>query len=637
MDVKNEGVVNIPTRILVVDDEQGMRDFLFFDLGARGYKVFTAATCDEALAIMAKEPIDVVVSDLAMPKLNGLELLGAIKKISPKIEVILMTGYATVETALESMKRGAYDYITKPFQSDDLCRIIERALEKRHMNREIDQLQELNRLKSEFLATMSHELRTPMNAIIGYTSLILDHVYGDVPLKQGEALERVVASAKHLLSLINSVLDLSKLNAGMMPVHLSEFDLGKLVQEVVDTMQALAVEKDLSFTCSYPPGLIVRSDRTKVKQVLVNLAGNALKFTDRGCVSAGVHVLADGSSVEMKISDTGPGIDEKNIQMIFEEFTQLDGSVTRKHGGTGLGLSITKKIVELLGGWIHVESRLGAGSTFIFNLPGVIKLVDPKILGDLKPLSHTAHSKVLLAIDDDPEAIRLLRDSLTGSGYELAAALSGEEGVVMARQIKPDVITLDIMMPHQDGWSVLRLLKTDPELRDIPVIICSIIENRALGFSLGVSDYLVKPFDRRVLLDKLNALQCSQGKVLVVDDDPGVLEIFKTEIGLRGYAVRVAINGRQALELLQARVPDVLFLELALPDMSCFEILNEIDKNPESKRMRVIVLTDRDLSSQEAKWLEGRVDQVIRKGSTTVRQMLEAMEVKGVVMNGVLS
>jgi len=624
-------------KILAIDDEQGMRDLLSFDLGARGYKVFTAAGADEALAIIAQESIDLVISDLTMPRLSGLEVLAEIKKVSPKTEVILMTGYASVETAVESMKRGAYDYITKPFQTDDLCRVIERALEKRRMNLEITHLQEVSRLKSEFLATMSHELRTPMNAIIGYTSLILDRVYGEVVSKQEEALKRVSSSAKHLLSLINTVLDLSKLSAGMMPVHLSEFDLGKLLQEVTDTVQALSLEKGLRLTCSHATNLPVYSDRTKVKQVLVNLVGNALKFTVRGTVSLEARLLPDGVSIEVIVKDTGPGIDEKDIPKLFQEFRQLDGSATREHGGTGLGLSISKKLVELLGGRIHAESRLGVGSAFIFNLPGVLKPAKPTILADLKPLLHSAQRKVLLAIDDDPEAIALLRDSLEGSGYELEGALSGEEGVALARQIKPDVITLDIMMPHQDGWSVLRLLKSDSELRDIPVIICSIIENRALGFSLGVSDYIVKPFDRHVLLAKLSALEGSQKKVLVIDDDPKVREVFKTEVGQRGYAVRVAINGTQALELLKNQLPNVIFMELALPDMSCFEILDAIEKKPGFKWTRVIVLTDRDLSSDEAAWLENRVCRVIRKSSTTVRQMLGAMKAERVVANGVLS
>ncbi|HOX24088.1 MAG TPA: ATP-binding protein, partial [Elusimicrobiales bacterium] len=328
------------------------------------YEVITADNGEDAVQKCRGNNVEIVVSDMTMPKLGGVDMLKSLKEIDPQIEVIMVTGCATLESAVESMKLGAYDYITKPFDIDNLSRLVARALEKRHLNQKVDELKEINRFKSEFLANMSHELRTPMNAILGYTSLHLDRLYGEINQKQEEALKRVEASGKNLLHLINSILDLSKINAGRMPIYLEEFDLKDLAGEVLKMMDCLAKTKQLELKSDIPDNTRLRSDKTKVKQILINLVNNGIKFTSSG----GIYITANGKPGQpvfsMQVRDTGIGIKTEDMPSLFQEFKQLDASPTREYGGTGLGLVISRKFAQLLGGDIAVESKPGSGSTF---------------------------------------------------------------------------------------------------------------------------------------------------------------------------------------------------------------------------------------------------------------------------------
>ncbi|MBI4395502.1 MAG: response regulator, partial [Elusimicrobia bacterium] len=407
-----------PPKILVIDDELGFRELLTFELTTRGYGVVTAADGQDGLEKAKTGGFDLAVSDLTMPKMGGLETLVALKGLDPKIEVIMITGHATIDTALESMRRGAYDYITKPFQLEDLFRLITRALEKRNMSRQLVELQELNRLKSEFLANMSHELRTPMNAIIGYTALLLDEAYGALAEKQAQGLKRIEANAKNLLQLINNVLDLSKLAAGRMPVYLESCRLSELVREVVETMGSLAKEKDLELSYDVPEDITLRSDKTKIKQVLINLIGNGIKFTHQGGVSVKAERLAADRQVEIQVRDTGIGIKPEDIPQLFQEFKQLDASSTREYGGTGLGLAITKKLLGLLDGSIDVESEPMLGTRFHIKLPLEEEAPSlPAAPHVVETPKKEESRKVIIGIDDDPDALNLLRASLEGSEF----------------------------------------------------------------------------------------------------------------------------------------------------------------------------------------------------------------------------
>lgn len=632
------------SKILVVDDEAGFRDLLTYELGSRGHQVIAASNGEEALLNAQGKDIDVVVSDLTMPKRGGLDILGALKVIDPKIEVIMVTGYATLENAIQAMKLGAYDFITKPFQIDDLARLIDRALEKRRLSCKVDELLEINRFKSEFLANMSHELRTPMNAILGYTSLHLDRVYGEVNPKQEESLKRVESAGNNLLQLINSILDLSKVSAGQMQVYLEDFSLRELSKEVLAMMECLAGAKQLKLEWNMAEEFRIRSDKTKVKQILINLMTNGIKFTSSGGVFVETKRVPEASQIHIRVRDTGIGIKGENLQHLFKEFKQLDSSATREYSGTGLGLVISKKFAELLGGTINVESSAGAGTVFTVILP--LESHDARELTTtcFDTPATGKNNNTLLVIDDDPEILNLLRDNLHGTGYGFAGALTGEEGIAMARKIKPFAITLDIMMPHRDGWSVLRILKNDPELQSIPVIMVSILDNRSLGFALGVTDYIIKPVERLELLEKLKAIEGSRHStefapaesrsVLVVDDEIATVDYLSEMLRTEGYAVETATNGKQALSrLTNGKPPDIIFLDLMMPEVTGFDVIEAIDKDPALKNILVIVLSAKHLTPQESDYLQKHVEIVIQKGSkslpdilTIVKNRLKAVE-----------
>ncbi|OGS07425.1 MAG: hypothetical protein A2270_00425 [Elusimicrobia bacterium RIFOXYA12_FULL_51_18] len=625
------GPVAARSKLMVVDDELGFRD-LVSRVFSDDYDVVAAANGEEALQKAGARDIDVVISDMTMPKLGGLDMLKALKEIDPNIEVILVTGYATLETAVESMKRGAYDYIAKPFDIEKLARLVARALDKRRLSRQVDELKEINRFKSEFLANMSHELRTPMNAILGYTSLHLDRLYGEVTQKQEDALKRVEAAGKNLLSLINSILDLSKIAAGRMPVYLEEFQLKDLIDEVLSMMDCLAKGKKLDVEASIPKDMLVRSDKTKLKQILINLVNNAIKFTSSGGVFIEVDQSPEQPRFNIRVRDTGIGVKIENLPLLFQEFKQLDASPTREYGGTGLGLVISRKFARLMGGDIGVESVAGAGSTFTVTLPLESGFRPQSVESVFKPAVAGCRGKIFLAIDDDPEVLTLLRDSLQGSGYEFAGALNAEEGIAMARELKPFAITLDIMMPHKDGWSTLQFMKNDPELRKIPTIILSIMDNKTLGYALGVTDYILKPFERSELLKKLKALDLgtrvdgslkrTPRTVLVIDDEKNIAEYLKETLGAEGYTVETVANGSAALTRINSDPPDILFLDLMLQGTNGFEIIEAMEKDPKFKDTSIFILTARHLTPQETDYLQKRTEAVFQKGSKSLPEIL---------------
>jgi len=615
-------------KVLIIDDELGLREMLVFGLSERGYDVDTVGSGEEGLARIKDHPVDMVVCDIMMPGLGGVETLKEIKKICPDTEVIMATGYATLETAVESMKQGAYDYIPKPYGLDQLGAIFEKALERRRLKAQVGHLEELNRLKSEFLASMSHELRTPMNAIIGYTSLLMEGIYGPLSEKQDQSLKRIETNAKNLLQLINNILDLSKLSAGRMPVYLESCSIQELAREVLETMESLARDRKLDLRLEAPEDLLLKTDKTKLKQILINLVGNAIKFTHEGAVILKVERLPMPERIQISVRDTGIGIRKEDIPSLFQEFKQLDSSPTREYGGSGLGLSICRKIIEILGGTIAVESEVGRGSTFKVLLP-IGEVQDHENAAPAPAPVEVIPQKVVLSIDDDPEVLNLLTDSLKGTGYTCVGAQSGDEGIAMARQLHPHLITLDIMMPHRDGWSVLQSLKSDPELRHIPVVIVSIIENKALGFSLGVSDYIVKPFERKDLLERLRRLENGVlKKVLVVDDDPGIARLLQESLKQEGYSVEVADNGREALLRLSQNPPDVMFLDLMMPGASGFDVLEAMSKNPACKFTRVFVMTAKHLTPKETEYLEQRVEMIVQKSARNLQEILGMIKSK---------
>ncbi|HPM76451.1 MAG TPA: ATP-binding protein [bacterium] len=388
-------------------------------------------------------------------------------------------------------------------------RVAERTAELTMANVELRssaaQIQEANRLKSEFLANVSHELRTPLNAILGYTDLMLDGIYGEMQKPQLESLTKVRRNAESLLRLINDILDLSKIEAGRMSLTLEKFDPGELVRSSLESVQPLFARSRLELRADIADGLpTVEADRGKVQQALYNLLSNALKFTSAGGVTVRVYADEKRVNVWFEVIDTGPGIEAAKLRSIFDQFRQIDGSTTRTVGGAGLGLALCKKLVNLLNGTIDVSSEPGKGSAFRFSIP-VVAATKGALPRQRQAEAAPGGKRTVLAIDDAAEVLELLAASLEPAGFEVIRCTDAERAVERVRETNPFAVTLDIMMPYRDGWSVLKELKADPQTSDIPVIIVSIIDDRARGYSMGVADYMLKPINRAQLIKRLES------------------------------------------------------------------------------------------------------------------------------------
>ncbi|MDP6346250.1 MAG: response regulator, partial [Alphaproteobacteria bacterium] len=432
-----------------------------------------------------------------------------------------------------------------------------------------------NHAKSDFLAKMSHELRTPLNAIIGYSEMLHEEAEDLGHESYVPDLEKIQSAGKHLLSLINDVLDLSKIEAGHMDLYFETFEVRQMIDEVAGTIAPLAEKNGnrLDITCPDDAGTM-HSDLTKVRQTLFNLLSNACKFTENGVISLAVERRREdeGDRFDFRVGDTGIGMTPEQLEKIFEAFTQADSSTTRNYGGTGLGLAITRKFCEMLNGDVTASSEPGQGSSFLVRLPAQARAAEPDAEaaegreGEAIPAAADG-GKTVLVVDDDPVARDLLSRHLGRGGYRVETAADGPEALRLARQLSPDAITLDILMPQMDGWAVLGALKEDPALENIPVTVLSILDDRRIGFSLGASDYMTKPIDREKLLEVIGRLcpDVAEARVLVVEDDPPTRELVRRSLTNRGWSVDEAENGLIALDRLAEAVPDLILLDLMMP------------------------------------------------------------------------
>ncbi len=487
------------------------------------------------------------------------------------------------------------------------------------------ELAEASRHKSEFLANMSHELRTPLNAIIGFTRLVMRRARDVLPAKQHDNLGKILTSAEHLLSLINTVLDLAKIEAGRVEVRLTTFLLEPLIDQCLRTVEPM-VRDGVRLAKAIEPDLPeLDTDQEKLRQILLNLLGNAAKFTESGSISVGAR-HRDGRIV-LEVADTGCGIPQEFLDLIFEEFRQVDSSSTRQHGGTGLGLSISRHLARLIGGDIDLASTVDVGSTFTLTFPA--RYEPPAAAPSLEAseaageVARADRNRCILAIDDDPDTIYLLRENLTEAGYEVIVASDGEDGLRKARQHRPGAVVLDILMPQKDGWQVLHQLKADPETRDIPIIVLSIVDQKDLGFRLGASDYLLKPPDRDALIGALRRVAAPPCRLLVADDDPLVPDLIRQLLEDLGCEIEAADDGRAALAMLAKRRPDVLLLDLLMPNLDGFGVLEQLAQNPALAGLPVIVLTAKTLTSDERALLQRRVLAIIEKRGLDRATLLE--------------
>lgn len=486
-----------------------------------------------------------------------------------------------------------------------------------------DEAVRASQAKSDFLASMSHELRTPLNAIIGYSEILLEESGDLVRPELRPDLEKIRGAGKHLLGLINDILDLSKIEAGKMDLFLEEIDVAGLLADVSATVPPLMAKNGNLFEVRGNPDLgTARSDQTKVRQILLNLLSNAAKFTKQGRIILSAKRLTGGRGdyLEFEVSDTGIGMTPEQMAKLYSAFSQADASTTRNYGGTGLGLAITKHFCLMLGGDVKVQSEPGVGSTFVVTLPAVCP-----IAGETpSPERAEGTAGTVLVIDDERTTHDLLERELGVRGYRVVHAGGGREGLHLAREVRPDAITLDIIMPEFDGWAVLRELKADAELRSIPVVLVTILGDREMGYALGAADYLTKPVDPDALLGALGRFHAGNGDVpvLVVDDDPMTREMLRRILSKRGWSVAEAADGTAALSILGRTRPAAVVLDLMMPGMDGFEVLDTMRREAKWRDIPVVVVTAKDLSAEEVTWLNQHAERVFQKGAYTRSELV---------------
>lgn len=500
--------------------------------------------------------------------------------------------------------RSDLDSLTRAFQS----RQREVMVAISELSRAKDAAEQANQAKSHFLANMSHELRTPLNAVIGYSILLHEDA---VESERGEVatdLARILSAGRHLLSMVNEILDLSKIEAGRTSIERTLIDLNPFVSA---TIEALGMDKvngnRLAIEIADDAGAMI-GDPGKIRQCLINLLSNANKFTDHGQVTLKVDGIVENGRelVRFAVSDTGIGISPQQMENLFEAFVQADPSTTRKYGGTGLGLAITRRLARLMEGDVAVHSELGRGSTFTLSLPRELSRDDGfrRAVGqdnaDVADDDIESFRKTALIIDDDASTVDLLRRWLAKLGYGTLSAGNGADGLRMARDKRPDLILLDIHMPGRNGWEVMDELKADEALRSTPVIMVSVDDDKKRGFAAGASDFLMKPTSQEDLARVLEVYQSSSsGEVLVIDDDPDAGELIERCVGQIGLSTRRARNGFQGLTMIKERMPAAIVLDLAMPGLDGFQVLAELSKDPACAAIPVIVVSARDMSVTE--------------------------------------
>jgi signal transduction histidine kinase/CheY-like chemotaxis protein len=501
--------------------------------------------------------------------------------------------------------------------------------------------EQANRTKSAFLANMSHELRTPLNAIIGYSEMLQEEAEDTGNTEAVPDLKKIHGAGKHLLALINDILDLSKIEAGKMELFLETFEVRTLVDEVRATIHPLIEKNGNVLELDCPADVNgMHADVTRVRQILFNLLSNASKFTEGGTVRLEVRRedASDGDTIVFRVTDTGIGMTDEQLGKLFQAFSQADVSTSRKYGGTGLGLVICRRFAQMMGGDVSVASTYGQGSVFTVHLPARVKR--PVKEATIAPTSAaalglalsapipsadagTATRGTVLVIDDDPDACELMSRSLSKEGFHVLTATEGVEGLRLAREASPHVITLDVLMPGMDGWSVLRALKADPRLSTIPVIMITMADDRSTGYALGASDYLTKPIDRERLAASVQRYRHGSQTVLVVEDDDDTREMMVRTLANDGWTTHEAANGRVALERVRQAVPDLILLDLMMPEMDGFEFISHLRENEAWAAIPVVVLTAKDITPEDHLRLQGNVRKVFRKASFSRDELIE--------------
>ena len=572
---------------------------------------------------------------LFQDNLIGVLMLGSMQRFTDLTRDLLESALPQMGVAITNV------------QNYEATQELSREISKKHdeLNTKTQELEKAYRVKSDFLSNMSHELRTPLNSIIGFSSILLGDRGDPLTADQRKALEKVLKNGKHLLQLINDILDFSKIESGRMHVSIESASVEEVINGAVMTAESLIRQKNINLKEDVGPNIpVINSDVLKMKQILVNLLSNAAKFTDENGLIT-IRARFEAPMVRISVINTGIGIDAKNIEKVFEEFSQVDSSHSRKYQGTGLGLPIARRLAQLLGGDLSAESVVGKGSTFTLSVPPQFQSNDktdvvstvaapapvpvpapapasvPKELPvisqiqklDIPILKNGGETRVL-CIDDEPDVIEILRNYLVPEGFSVYGANSGDDGIKLAEKLQPSVITLDIMMPKKDGWQVLRELKANPLTQNIPVLIHSMVDNIPLAFSLGAIDYLPKPADVSLVLKTVRKATTIDDKhVLVVDDNDDFRSLLVKVLQDEGYKVQSANNGKVALSTIESSRPSLILLDLSMPVMDGFEMLRKLKQSDQWHSIPVIILTGIELSESQVAEINQMTAELLKK------------------------
>jgi signal transduction histidine kinase/uncharacterized protein (DUF302 family) len=604
--------------LLAIDDDPDNRAFLTKAVSKQGFEVLAAATAGQARQQLDGRRPALILLDVQMPQESGLMLLPQMLREYPEAVVVMMTAYGSEQVAAEALRGGADDYIAKPIDLQRLRELLTRNLEKQRLRAERQslirrlkdsnrylmrqhaalrradeeilqvnrQLEQSNRYKSEFLANMSHELRTPLNAILGFSEILLDTTMNLTPGERIEFLRNIHGSGQHLLGLINDILDLAKIEAGKMELHLEVVDVAHALHEVTSILEPMARQQGLKLVSEgIATASLIQADHSKLKQVLYNLLSNAVKFTQ----APGTVTLTVQDSPEqllIAVRDTGIGIKPQDLPKLFREFEQLDGSYTRRYQGTGLGLALCRRFVEMHGGRIWAESEFGQGSTFTFTLPRQAREAVDRA-PEVDPTQATPEMMdrpLALVVEDDPVTSQRLTTEIQNAGFRVAHAQDGDEAVRKALEILPDLIVMETVLPRRDGWEVLQELRGRAATADVPVLVCSVTENRSLMEHLGVAGYLPKPWTPEAMEEQLQLLTASikrrrdRVRILLVHRDRRALAPLAAALVEEGFEVFRAPGLQEALEKARAAAPDVVVL--APPEPEWVTGLNALPAQP---------------------------------------------------------
>jgi CheY-like chemotaxis protein/HAMP domain-containing protein len=507
-------------------------------------------------------------------------------------------------------------------QADELQRSTDELQEQNlELEAQRNQVEEANRLKSEFLSNMSHELRTPLNSINALSQVLIMQAKNKLSKDENNFLEIIKRNGKRLLILINNILDLSKIEAGKMDVLSQPVSINSLLTIIKENVQTLSENKGILINTEIPDNLpIIETDESKLHQVITNIVSNAVKFTEKGSVQ--ISANHNNENILIEVKDTGIGISEKMLPHIFDEFRQVDGSSSRQYEGTGLGLAIASKLIKVLGGELSVKSKIGEGSIFTIKVPVKWNQNIPQtelFIPEIK--SSQLSEKTILVVDDDPKIVNNISEYLSQNGYKTITATSGKEALELAEKHQPLAITLDIIMPEMDGWEVLQKLKLNTKTKDIPVIIISVSDDKNTGYALGAMGYINKPVNKNMLLSEIRKLSKITESVMIVDDNDLELRQMVEVVEAENIKTIGVNSGEESIKLLKENVPDVLVLDLIMPGMDGFSVIEEVRKNPNTKNLPVIIVTAKDITKEDRLKLSGKVSSLIAKSDSTPQDL----------------